>query len=202
MIKNVIWDLGGVLIDWDPRHLYRDVFSSEKEMEYFLEHICSPDWNEQQDGGRPLKTATEILVAQHPDYEPLIRMYYDQWTGMLNGALEGNVVILETLASQKRRRLFALTNWSAETFPVAKVRYPFLDKFEDIVVSGEEKLKKPDPQIYQVMLERFQIKATESIFIDDNMRNIVAAREQGIHAIHFTSTPELKNALFDRNILV
>ena len=195
MIRNIIFDLGGVLIDWNPRYLYAEVFKEVDELEFFLTEICSPHWNNQQDAGRSLHEATETLVDRHPNYEPEIRMYYDQWTAMLSGPITLNVSLLQDLSANGDYGLYALTNWSAETFPVAKERYDFLQLFQGILVSGIEKMKKPDPEIYQLLLRRYNLHSQECLFIDDNLRNVEVAREQGIHAIHFTSHPALIESL-------
>lgn len=200
-IDTIIFDLGGVLIDWNPERLFKKIFDDEAEMKYFLREICTPDWNEQQDGGRSLQEATDLLLARHPDYSEAIKAFYGRWTEMLGGAIEGTVGILKQLKAADTHRIYALTNWSAETFPIALERYDFLQLFEGILVSGEEKLKKPDPKIYQLILERYSINGPSSIFIDDNLRNIKASIDCGIHGIHFTSPEQLRLDLQHYNIL-
>lgn len=191
VIDTIIFDLGGVLIDWNPRYLYKKIFSDQEEMEYFLKEICTPDWNEEQDGGRSLAEATNMLLDKHPDYSEQIKAFYGRWTEMLGGPIEGTVEILKKLKAANTHRIYALTNWSAETFPVALERYDFLQLFEGILVSGTEKLKKPDPKIYELILERYKIKGEHALFIDDNLRNIKASIACGIQGIHFTTPAQL-----------
>jgi 2-haloacid dehalogenase len=183
MIKNIVFDFGGVLIDWNPRYLYRDLFDNENEMDYFLEHICSHTWNEQQDAGRPLSQATSALQKKFPEYERMIQHYYDDWEKMLNGGIDENIELFYQV--KNKFRVFGLTNWSAETFPIAQKKFPFLNDFEGIVVSGIEKVKKPDQAIFTLLLDRYQLKANESLFIDDNLQNISVAKEIGFETIHF-----------------
>lgn len=195
VIDTVIFDLGGVLINWDPRNLFKKIFEDQVEMERFLAEVCTPDWNELQDAGRPLAEATELLVAQFPKYTEEITAFYGRWTEMLGGAIEGTVDILNKLKAADTHRIYALTNWSAETFPVALERFDFLQLFEGILVSGDEKMKKPDPRIYQLILDRYQINAPNAVFIDDNLRNIKASINCGLHGIHFTSPEQLSKEL-------
>lgn len=189
-IKNIIFDFGGVLIDWNPRYLYRDVFHDEVEMEFFLEKICGPDWNLKQDAGRSFEEATKELVDKFPHYESEIRNYYSNWTKMIGGAIEENVALLEDL--KDRYRLFGLTNWSAEAFPIVFNEYPFFEEFEGIVVSGTEKMIKPDARIYQLLLTRYGLRANESLFIDDNQENIYAADRLGFNTINLKENVNLK----------
>lgn len=201
MIETVIFDLGNVLINWDRRNLYRKIFNDEAKMNYFLEHITTMDWNEQQDAGRKWSVATELLVAKHPEFEIEIRAYFDRWTEMLDGAIEGTVAILKEIHDSKKYRLYALTNWSDELFHHAVERFDFLNLFEGIVVSGREQMKKPDARIYQLILDRYQIQAETAVFIDDSQRNIDAARLQNIHGIHFQSPEQLRKDLEVMKIL-
>ena len=143
MIKTIIFDLGKVLINWDPRNLYRKVFSDEKEMEYFLSEVCTMDWNEQQDAGRSWKDGIDLLVPQFPKYEMEINAYFDRWEEMLGGEISGTVEILKQLKASRKFRIYGLTNWSAETFPIALKQFDFLKLFEGILVSGNEGIKKP-----------------------------------------------------------
>jgi len=189
-IKTIIFDLGGVLIDWNPEYLYLDVFEGDRvKMNAFFEQVCTMDWNENQDAGYPLSQATEDRIALFPEYETLIKIYYGRWEEMLGKAITGSVQILKKLIDEPRFRLVALTNWSAETFPVALKRFDFLHWFEGIIVSGTEKTRKPFPEIYQITLDRFNIAPSEALFIDDNLRNIRGAEALGINGIHFL-TPE------------
>ncbi len=201
MINTIIFDLGNVLIDWNPAYVYRTIFETEEEVKHFLDHVCSPEWNEAQDGGRSLQEATDILIAEFPEQEANIRAYYGRYEEMLGGPLPGSVEILRGLKESKNYRLLALTNWSAETFPVALRKFDFLGWFDGIVVSGVEKNRKPFPDFYQLLLDRYEVKAEEALFIDDNFRNILAAREMGIESIHFTSPEELDRALKEKEIL-
>ena len=198
-IKNIIFDFGGVLIDWNPAYLYRKEFKSESDMNWFLENICTPEWNIQQDAGRPLAEATEILQKEHPQHKEMIELYYGRWDEMLGGTIEDNVRVLDLL--KEKYPLYGLTNWSAETIPIAYSRYDFFNYLEGIVVSGDEKLIKPDPKLYQVLLDRYKLKANESLFIDDNFHNIETAREMGFHTIHFTDNMDLEKEVKERGLL-
>jgi len=201
MIKTIIFDLGAVLIDWNPNYLYRKIFDQEAEMLHFLEHICTSEWNEEQDGGRSLQEATELLIAKHPDQEDKIRAFYSRWDEMLGSAIEGTVEILKEVKESGKYKLLALTNWSAETFPVAQERYDFLNWFDGIVVSGTEKNRKPFASFYQLLLDRYDVKPEEALFIDDNLRNIKAAEQLGILSIHFTSPEQLRGLLKEEGVL-
>jgi 2-haloacid dehalogenase len=193
MIRNIVFDFGGVIVDWNPEYLFKDVFKDRSELDHFLENICTPDWNEKQDAGRSLSEAIRILQKRQPEYRDEIRLYYDVWTTMLGGPIEQNVALLEPL--KMNYRIFGLTNWSAETFPIACDLYPFFGDFEGIVVSGEERLAKPDERIYLLLLERYGLSGDECLFIDDNARNIEAATALGFHTLHLTGNVSLKEEL-------
>lgn len=202
-VKNIIFDLGGVLIDWNPEYVYLDAFKgNRKKMEKFFNEVCTFDWNENQDAGYPLANATEDRIALFPEQADLIRMYYGRWEEMLRGSISGTVSILKKIVSNNDYRVFALTNWSAETFPIALKRFDFLHWFEGIVVSGTEKTRKPFPEIYETTLERYDLKACESIFIDDNERNVAAANKLGIQAIKFLNPHQLEKDLKTKEILL
>lgn len=195
VIKNIIFDFGGVVMDWDPRYFFKDHFKDDEKMEHFLKKIVTDEWNGEQDRGRTLADGTEIQVAKHPEWEKEIRAYYDNWTSMLKSDIPHNVEVLRKLKHSKYD-LFGLTNWSAETFPYALAKYDFFTIFEDkIVVSGTEKLIKPDPAIWNVLLERYQIKAEESVFIDDNKKNIEVAKSLGFICIHVQKETDLEKEL-------
>ncbi|KMQ72677.1 HAD family hydrolase [Chryseobacterium koreense] len=193
--KNVIFDFGGVVMDWNPRYFFRDYFNDDEKMEYFLKNIATDEWNAEQDRGRSLAEGTEILVAEFPDWEQEIRAYYDNWTTMLKSDIPENVEVLRKLGGSKYE-LFGLTNWSAETFPYALKTYDFFEIFDGkIVVSGIEKLIKPDPKIWAVLMERYGLKAEESVFIDDNPKNIHVAKLLGFTTVHVTENGNLENDL-------
>ena len=196
----IVFDLGGVLIDWNPRHLYRKLFDDEAAMEWFLEEVCHHAWNLEQDRGRPFADAVAEAAARHPDQRAMIEAYHARWDEMLAGPIEGSVAILEELAAAGYE-LHALTNWSAETFPVARPRFAFLDRFATILVSGEERMVKPDARIYQLLLERIAHPAQRCIYIDNSQPNVAGAAALGFDAIHFTSPAALRAALVDRGLL-
>ena len=200
-LTTIVFDLGGVLIDWNPRYLYREIFNDDEAMELFLAKICTPEWNEKQDAGRSLKEATESLIENHPYWDREIRAFYGQWEKMLNGPIESTVKILDFLIKQKKYKIYALTNWSSETWPIAWDIFPFLDWFEGILVSGREELAKPDPKIYELLFERFDINPEEALFIDDNLRNVDASKAAGMDAIHFTTPEDLHAFLLDQKII-
>ncbi len=200
MIKNIIFDFGGVLMDWNPRYYFREHFQDDEKMEYFLKNIATDEWNAEQDRGRELQEATQLLVDKHPDWEKDIRAYYDNWTTMLRSDIPQNVEVLRDLAPTSYR-LFGLTNWSAETFPYALANYEFFQLFEGkIVVSGEEKLIKPDPKIWEVLLERYEITAQESVFIDDNQKNIEMAEKLGFITVHMQEDTDLRKELLNLGV--
>lgn len=191
VIDTIIFDLGAVLIDWNPEFLYRKIFDDESEMRYFLKNICTPEWNAQQDAGRKWADAVDLLLPQHPEYENEIRAYWQRWPEMLNGPISGTVEILQEIKKQNKYRLLALTNWSEETWPYAWEQYHFLQWFEGILVSGKEHMKKPDPRIYHLLIERYGIEPERSLFIDDSRANVESAQAVGIQAVHFTSPEQL-----------
>ncbi len=194
MPTTIVFDLGGVLIDWNPRYLYRQLFDDETEMEAFLSIVCTPEWNVAQDGGRTVAEAVAEATSRHPEKAALIEAYYDRFDEMMAGPIDGTLDILARLR-QQQTPCYALTNWSAETFPLARNRFDFLGWFKGVVVSGEEKLKKPDPAIYRLLLERFALEPQDTVFVDDSPRNVQAAAELGLHAIHFTSPSALNDEL-------
>ena len=194
-ITTIIFDLGGVLIDWNPDYLYQKLIPDEQERTTFLNTVTTPDWNEEQDAGRSLAEGTALLIAQHPEQKDLIGHFYGRWAEMLGGAISGTVEILRELHDGKQYRLYALTNWSAETFPVALRQFDFLHWFEGIVVSGAEKMRKPATEFYDTLLTRYGVAADQALFIDDNLRNIQAAQAMGIQSIHFESPEQLRREL-------
>ncbi len=200
MINTIIFDLGGVLIDWNPRYLYQKVFKTEEEITWFLENICTPEWNEQQDAGRSFEEATEVLIKQFPDHEVAIRAWYGRWEETIQGPIHGTVEILRSIKETNYHRLYALTNWSAETFPWALKKFDFLHWFEGIVVSGVEKTRKPFPEFYRILLDRYTVTPGEALFIDDNLKNIEVARALGIDGIHFQGAKSLAFELSKRGI--
>ena len=194
-IDTVVFDLGGVLLDWNPRHLYRRLFGEDVDgMERFLAEVCNPAWNERQDAGRPWDEAIAEAIAAHPTDAALITAYRDRWEEMLGEPFGDSVTVLDELRDTGVR-LYAVTNWSQSTFPYALARYPFLQWFEGIVVSGEEGMIKPDPAIFRLLLSRFRIEASHSVFIDDTQKNVMAAARLGFHAILFRSAPQLRRDL-------
>ncbi|MCC8404999.1 HAD family phosphatase [Paraburkholderia sp. MMS20-SJTN17] len=193
-IKAVVFDFGGVLIDWSPEYLYRQLIPDEAERRWFLTHVCSMDWVIRQDGGQPIVEATNELIARFPDHEPLIRAFYERWHEMVAGVLDDGVALMERLEAADVP-LFGLTNWSAETFPYAWEHYPVLRRFRDIVVSGRVKLVKPDPAIFAEMRRRIElqmpgVEPAELVFIDDNAKNAEAATALGWHGVHHTSAAQ------------
>lgn len=195
-IDTIIFDLGGVLIDWNPKYVYREVFNGdEAKVDWFLDTICTNDWNAEQDAGRTFKNATESLIRKHPQYEDWIRIFYDRWEDMLGGPIKDSVQLLDQLKTANTHQLYALTNWSAESFPVALDRYDFLQHFNGILVSGVEMTRKPFAKIYEIILERYQLRASASVFIDDNLDNVIGARKVGMKAIQYKNSQQLINEL-------
>jgi len=200
-IDAIIFDLGGVLIDWNPSYVFDKMFDDEEKKKHFFENICTSDWNEKQDAGRPLEEATQELVRKHPEWKEYIVAYYGRWTEMLGGPIYDTVEIFRQLKQKGKYKIYALTNWSAELFPIALERYDFLHWFDGRVVSGEEKMRKPFPEFYQLVLDRFHLTPQETLFIDDNVRNAEAAGNFGIKTIIFKSPAQLKADLTQMGIL-
>lgn len=190
-IKAIIFDFGGVLLHWDPRNLYRRYFNGQTQaMEAFLEKIDFYNWNAQQDLGRPFIEGIAEHSIMHPEFAHLFQAYFEHWEDSIVGEIRGTVAILETLR-KKNFPLFGLSNWSAETYPRAEKIYPFFEWFDDIVLSGEVGLNKPDPAIFTLLLDRIGFSAAECILIDDTLLNIKAAKELGFNTIHFSSPEKL-----------
>jgi 2-haloacid dehalogenase len=196
----VVFDLGGVLIDWNPRYLYRQLFDDEAAMELFLAEVCHSAWNEEQDRGRTFADAVEAAAALYPEQRALIEAYHQRWDEMLAGPIEGAVSILAEL-KKAGCELRALTNWSVEKFPIARERYDFLTWFESILVSGEVGLIKPDSRIFQLLLEGIGREADACIYIDDNLKNVAAAGALGFAAVHFQSPEQLRHELVGLGLL-
>ncbi|HEX3203067.1 MAG TPA: HAD family phosphatase [Actinomycetes bacterium] len=195
-----MFDLGGVLIDWDPRHLYRKLLADEAAVEEFLATVCTPEWNAELDRGRPFAEGVAELVERHPEHAAAIAAYHERWPEMVAGDIPGTVEVLAELRAAGVP-LYALTNWSAETFAITRGRFEFLEWFDGLLVSGEERVTKPDPAIFQLLLDRFGLDPTATVFVDDSEANVAAARRLGFDAIGFTGHEELRRELVARRLL-
>ena len=190
-----IFDLGGVLIEWNPRYLYRKLFAGdEAAMEHFLAHVCTTEWNQRQDAGRTFAEGTRELMPRHPDKRELIEAWGLRFGEMIPGAIDGAVDVLAAL-KDRGVPIYGISNWSAETFPPQRERFPFLSWFDDLVISGVEGVIKPDPRIFRILLERNAIAPESAVFIDDVAANAEAAKALGIHGIHFRSPAQLRREL-------
>jgi 2-haloacid dehalogenase len=197
----VIFDLGGVLLDWDPRHLYRKLFpGDDAAMEHFLATICTRQWNRDQDAGRSFAEGLALLKTAHPGHAALIDAYHARFDEMIAGPIDDSVAILAELRG-RGTPLYFLTNYSAETFPLAVKRFAFLSWFAGGVVSGEHGIIKPDARLYQLLLSRYGIDPRRAVFIDDIAANAAAATALGIHGIHFTSPAALRAELGELGLL-
>ena len=197
---NVVFDLGAVLIEWNPRHLYRKVFTDEAQMEWFLANVCHNDWNLAQDRGRTFDEAVAEAINRHPDWKREIELYRDRWMEMVPGDIPGSVQILEELHS-KAAPLYAITNWNGDTFRATQNRFKFLRLFRDIVVSGDEKMLKPEPDIFHLLARRNNIKLSQSLFIDDSLKNVRGAEAVGMQSHHFVNPDGLRADLRARHLL-
>lgn len=201
-IDTIIFDLGGVLVDWNPRYLYTKVFDSEAEMEFFLTEICNHEWNAEQDGGRTFADAIALLARQYPDFEHHITIYFERWHEMFGPNIEGSIKILDQLVQNPAYKVYALTNWSAETWPIALDLFPFFHWFDGVLVSGQENMKKPDIQIYDRIMEKFGLEKNKCVFFDDSLKNVEGAKEAGIDAFQFLNPEQLKTELINRGIQI
>ena len=201
-ISTIVFDLGGVMIGWDPRNLYRKLFDDKDEMEYFLSEICNSEWNHQQDAGRNFEDGIAELVAQYPNYTAQIHAYQDRWVETLGEVKTDVVALQQALIRNPNYRVLALTNWSHETFPIAQGLFPFLADFEGILVSGVEKLAKPDLAIYELLISRYNLVPAETLFIDDSLKNVQGAVAAGLQAIHFLSPAQLRAELTELGVLL
>ncbi|WP_152287356.1 HAD family hydrolase [Flavicella marina] len=201
LIETIIFDLGGVFIDYNPEYYYRTIFKNDsKKMQWFLENVCTPEWNIEQDAGRTIEEANRIKIAEHPTYEKEIRSFYENWRTMCKGTYQGTLDIFEAIKNSGKYNYYALTNFSAETWPIATEMFPYLNTFQGVVVSGHVKMRKPFAPIYEHLLTKYDINPTTAVFIDDSLPNIEMAKELGIHGIHFQSPEQLKRELEKLNI--
>ena len=194
MIKSVVFDFGGGLIDWNPLNLYRDFFKNEDERDFFLQNVCTPEWNKALDKGFPFKEGVVQKMRAFPSFSNAIRAYDERWDEMLGDVIEQNVELLERVS--RRYGVYGLTNWSTEKWAQTEPKHPFFKIFGGkIVVSGVEKEVKPDPKIFQILLDRYGLDARECAFIDDSEANVEAARRMGFTAFRFTDCRKLRDDL-------
>jgi 2-haloacid dehalogenase len=196
----VIFDIGGVLLDWNPRYVYREMFESEDEMERFLSEVCTMEWHEANDMGAPFEVTCAQLAAEHPEHAEYIWAWGRRTEDMIGGPIDGTVEILRELRD-RGVALYALTNMEASTYPLRRERYDFLRWFDGTVVSSSEGMIKPDPRIFQTLLERYGLAAEATLFVDDNPRNVAAARALGMPTVQFESPDGLREVLEDAGLL-
>jgi len=200
-IETIIFDLGGVLVDWKPEYVYRKVFNNDEEkVQWFLNTVCTPEWNIEQDAGRTIEEGVNIKIKEFPQYEEWIRLFYNEWHNMFSGPIQENVELFKTLKASGQYKIYALTNWSAEKWDLALELFPFFKDFDNVIVSGQEKCRKPFPEIYNLILNRFNINPKSTIFIDDNFDNVQAAKTLDIQSIRYTPSVDLKLKLKKFNV--
>jgi 2-haloacid dehalogenase len=191
---TVVFDVGNVLLRWDPRHLYRRLIPDEARLSWFMQNVCTAAWNLEQDRGRPWADAVALLVAQHPEWEREIRAYDECWHETVAGVIEDSVAVLAELKA-KGEKVYAITNFSREKWAESVIRFPFLGMFDGTIVSAHERLLKPEPAIYHTLLERYGLDAGDCIFVDDSEKNIEGARAVGMQALHFVEPIDLRAEL-------
>jgi 2-haloacid dehalogenase len=190
----IVFDVGNVLIRWDPRLLYRDLIPDDGKRDWFMANVCTAAWNIEQDRGRSWEEAVALLIEAHPEWEREIRAYDERWHETVPSVIEDSVAILAELKA-KGEPVYAITNFSREKWAECLIRFPFLRSFDGVVVSAHERLIKPDPAIYRVLLERYGLEAGDCIFIDDSEKNVDAARAVGMRAVHFVEPIDLRARL-------
>lgn len=195
MIKNIIFDFGGVLVDWNPHYLFDSYFNDTEKCNWFIENVCNTEWNAQMDKGKPFEIAVNERIAQFPEYEDAIRLYHKEWMKTMGEEIPGMFELIKDLKENGYPIIYGLTNWSNETFPMVQKQYKIFSLIDNIVCSGDEKLLKPDPKIYQILLDRYNLKAEESVFIDDNVNNVKGAIDMGMKSIRFVNVEQLRKDL-------
>lgn len=194
MIKNIVFDFGGVLLDWNPHYLYDAYFGDRARADWFLTHVCPMEWHTQMDAGRPVAECIAERIAHFPEWAPEIQLYADRWLEMIHGQIPGMEELIRELKG-KGYRILGLSNWSAETFALTRPHYRIFDLIEGMIISGEEHMVKPDEAIFLLLLDRFSIRPEETLFIDDNPDNVAAAHRVGLHALRFQNAELLRQEL-------
>ena len=189
-----LFDLGGVFFDWDPKHFYKDIFTNSDEMDFFLSEVCNNDWNLKQDAGRTIEEGEKSIISQFPLYREQIKMYYPNHRKMFRGTFSHSINILKKL-KELNIECYVLSNWSAETFLGMEEQYPFLKLFDDMIISGRENLVKPDPSIYLLAIKRFNLKANQTIFVDDKLENIKTAKKLDFKTIHLIKPNKISDEI-------
>lgn len=195
MIKNIVFDFGGVLVDWNPHYLYDSYFNDEDKCNWFIANVCNNEWNAQMDKGKPFEVAVKERIAEFPEFEDAIRLYQSEWMKTMGEEIPGMYELIKSLKENGYPVIYGLTNWSSETFPAVQKKYPIFSLIDHIVCSGDEKLLKPDPAIYKVLLERYNLVAEESVFIDDRLENVNGAIALGMKGIRFVNAEQLQKDL-------
>lgn len=194
-IKNIIFDFGGVLVDWNPHYLFDKYFNDIKESNYFIENVCNSEWNAEMDGGKPFEQAVRERSAMFPQYAEPLKLYQTNWMDTMGEEIPGMYGLIKSLKENGFPVIYGLTNWSAETFPTVQKKYRIFSLIDNIVVSGEVKQLKPNPEIFHTLLNKYNLKAEESLFIDDNLKNVEGAKAVGINALRFENVTKLKEDL-------
>ena len=191
-INTIIFDIGGVLVDWKPEYVYQKAFNGDNEkMQWFLKNVCTPEWNMEQDAGRTIEEGEKLKIAEFPEHKQLIKLFYKNWTEMFSGPIKKNVELFKNLKNSNNYKIYALTNWSDEKWETALELFPFLKNFDGVVVSGQEKTRKPFEKIYTILLNRFNIIPEKALFIDDNFENCETANKLKINSIHYQNHKDL-----------
>ncbi|MGZ5318483.1 MAG: HAD family hydrolase [Actinomycetota bacterium] len=199
-VDTVVWDLGAVVIDWDPRYLYRQLLPDDTAVEAFLGEVCTPAWHHRHDEGRPIAEGVAELAEAHPEHATLIRAYLDRWDEMFAGEIEGSVALMDALDAVGVPQ-YGLTNWPAEMFPRALARFPSLRVLRGVVVSGEEGVAKPSPEVFRRLLDRFGLDVSTCLFVDDSPRNVEAAASLGFAVERFTTPAAFRARLVEEGLL-
>ena len=201
MIKNIIFDFGGVLVDWNPHYLFDKYFNDINESNYFVENVCNSEWNAEMDGGKTFEQAVRERSEMFPKYAEALKLYQTNWMDTMGEEIPGMYDLIKSLKANGFPIIYGLTNWSAETFPTVQKTYRIFSLIDKIIVSGEVKQLKPNPEIFYTLLNKFDLKPEESLFIDDNLKNVEGAKAVGINAVLFRGVEKLREDLKNLRVL-